>query len=70
MIADLPAHLGVARGAVEHDVQLALVFARSDGFDDRFGFEKIVAEELRRFELEVVVGDGDDFESLRCKEFF
>ena len=65
VVADLSAHLGVARGAVEHDVQLALVFARRDGFDDRFGFEKIVAEELRRLDLEVVVGDGDDFLLLR-----
>ncbi len=65
VIADLSAHLRVAGGAVEHDVQLAFVLSRRHGFDDRLGLEKIVAEELRRLELEVVVGDADDLLFLR-----
>src|SRR6187401_3051725 len=41
MIADLSAHLGVASGAVEHDVQLAFVLSRRHGFHNRLGLEKI-----------------------------
>src|SRR6267142_4249948 len=60
-IADLSAHLGIACRAVHNQFELIRALCGRDGFDHRLGLEKIIAQELRRFDLEIVLGDADDF---------
>ena len=60
-IADLSAHLGVTRGAVDDQIEFIRRPRRRHGFDHGLGLEKVVAQELRRLDLEILIGDGDDF---------
>ena len=45
-IANLSAHLGVKRRAIENDLYFVRFFARENGFNNRFGLEKIVTKKF------------------------
>ena len=50
-IANLSAHLGITRCAIENQVQLISFFAGQNRFDNRLGLKKIVTEKFRWFEF-------------------
>ena len=65
VVADLSTHLGIARRAIEDDVDLFRIFSRQNGFNDRLRFEKIVSEKFRRRSFERACFHADFFLLLR-----
>ena len=64
-IADLSAHLGVERRAIENDIYFVRFFARQNGFDDCFRLEKIVSKKFGRLDFELAFFNTD-FLLLLC----
>ena len=64
-VADLPAHLGVERRAIENDIQFVRFLAWHNGFNNCFRLEKIVAKKFRRLDFQFSFFDADFLLLLR-----
>ncbi len=60
-VADLPAHLRVERRPIQNDINLVLLFAWQNGFDDCLGLEKIVSKKFGRLDSELAIFNTDFF---------
>src|SRR6516225_4352231 len=64
-IADLSAHLGVERCAINNYIYFVRFLARKNRFDDCFRLHEIVSEEFRRLQFEIAFSNTD-FLLLLC----
>ena len=58
-VADLTAHLGVERGAIDNNIYFVRLFPRENRFNDCFGLKEIVTEKFRRCDLQLSIFDID-----------
>ncbi|PYK23560.1 MAG: hypothetical protein DME59_16625 [Verrucomicrobia bacterium] len=58
-VADLTAHLGVERGAIDNNIYFVRLFPGQNRFNDCFGFKEIVTEKFRWRGLEFAFFDTD-----------
>src|SRR5438132_13598678 len=64
-IADLSAHLGIARRSIENDVDLFRFLARQNRLNNRFRLEKIIPEKFCRRDLQTSLFNAYRFFFLR-----
>src|SRR4051794_34931754 len=65
MVADLAAHLRVARRSIQNDVDLARLLSGEDCFNNGFRFKKIVPEKFGGSDLQILILNTDRFLFLR-----